>query len=126
MNDLIKEQLSKCRWATIPEFDDSTTYMVIYKNPKPVQEFKINSFYIIEIADYVLKPSSNFTLADNWNKGIIPQSKYIRCQVTQIMGKMIKIGGIGYDINTREDKSDIYPELWLPSSSITIIECLEE
>lgn len=124
MNDIIKEQLKKVRWVALPDYDDNTTQMIIKKQGKPTLEFNVGHFYIFEIADYILTPSDTFTLASNWNKGIIPQSKYIRCQILQIMGKMIRVGAIGYDLSNQTDKSDIYESLWLPKAGIKIIDYL--
>ena len=53
--------------------------------------------------------------------GVIPTSEFIRCQVTDVNGKMINVGAIGFDIDTYTDKTDIYPSLWLPKASLTVI-----
>ena len=68
----------------------------------------------------LLEPSDNFTLHTNWNKGIVPTDKYMKCIVEQFLGKMIKITGIGYDYENQIDKQTSW-EGWLPTDSITII-----
>lgn len=122
MNKIVKQQLSKCRVANIPEFDDSTTHIFIPKNGKATAplDFHLHSYYIIEIADYVLNPSTEFTLATNWNKGTVPPHKHMKVQVSQITGKMIKVTGIGYDITYQKDLPLVW-EGWLPASSARII-----
>ena len=122
MNKIVKQQLSSCKVADIPEFDDNTTHIFIPKANKSslVLEFHIHSYYIIEIADYVLNPSPEFTLATNWNKGTIPPNKYMKVEVSQITGKMIKVTGIAYDVSTQRDLPIVW-EGWLPASSTKII-----
>ena len=78
-------------------------------------------FYIIKIEDYILHPSDNFTLAANWNGGVVPVSKYMLVQMKKKMGKMLQFDGIGYNMETGEYKEDIYKGLWLPSGGIELI-----
>lgn len=107
MNKLIKEQLLKCKVANIPKFDDSTTKLVIDKKvPEP--EPQVNHYYIIEIEDYVINEPAGFTLSSNWNRGTKPTYKYYRVQITQAMGKMFKILGMGYDYENDCD----FPQPW--------------
>ncbi|MBO5711465.1 MAG: hypothetical protein J6R47_01370 [Acholeplasmatales bacterium] len=122
MNKVVKQQLGKCRIAKIPPFDDNTTHIFIPRLNKGgiVLDFQLNHYYVIEIADYVLNPSPEFTLATNWNKGTLPPSKYMKIQVSQINGKMIKITGIAYDIALNKDLPKVW-EGWLPASSARII-----
>lgn len=81
-----------------------------------------NRCYIIKLAPYIVHPSDNFTLASNWNKGIVPKSEYLKCTITQIMGKMLKVDGTGYDFVTGSDLNDSYIGLWLPSAGVEIKE----
>lgn len=122
MNKVVKEQLGKCKVARVPQFDDNTTHIFIPKLSKGALplDFQVRNYYIIEIADYVLNPGPEFTLAANWNKGTIPPSKYMKVEVSQINGKMIKVTGIAYDIGNHRDLSYVW-EGWLPSVSIKII-----
>ena len=45
-------------------------------------DLQLNHCYLIKLENSILYPSSNFTLQDNWNKGIIPKSEDINCCVT--------------------------------------------
>ena len=67
MNKIIKDQLNKCKVAIIPEFDDNTFSLHIKKKnlDEKKEDIILNHFYKIEIANYVLNPSDNFTLAEN-------------------------------------------------------------
>lgn len=125
MNPFIKEELNKIRVAKLPEYDNNTTHIFI---PKTIRREDVtilpNTWYIIELEDYLLHPSDNFTLHDNWNNGIIPMYKYMRCYVETILGKMIKIQGIAVDMKTMQD-IDYKWSGWLPKKSIDIIKELK-
>lgn len=126
MNKYIKEQLLKCKEAVIPDFDELTTELVIKKSENAIpidsgENLDTNSNYIIELENYIINPPETFTLASNWNQGRVPTSKYLYCNPKQIMGKMVKIDGIGYDISTNQYLSDKYIDLWLPRKGFKII-----
>lgn len=120
INPLIKEQLNKCEVADIPPFDDSTLNMVIPKKSKE-KNFQINKYYIIELSDYIINPSDIVSFHINWNQGRVPKSKYLKVCVSQMMGKMIKVDGIGFDINSNVDLNDSYAGLWLPAKDVKIV-----
>ncbi len=124
MNKIILNELNKCQDLNIPSYDDSTTQLIIEKSNKQPSDIslQIGGKYIIQLANYIVNPPENFTLQDNWNKGIIPKSNVLKCELTNIMGKMIKIRGNGFDITNRINKDDYYDELWLPQKGFTIIE----
>ena len=127
MNKFIKKELEKCTITKNLKFNDDKTIIEIKRPIEDIlsEDLSINYCYIIELADYILKPPPGFTLATNWNKGITPTSKYIKCMVTQIMGKMILIDGCGYNISNNVDLSDTYLGLWLPRQAIKIIQKVE-
>ena len=66
MNKFIKAELAKVNTVKLPYYDDNTLELVI---PKREEEQKIglevNNYYLIELADYILNPPPNFTLASN-------------------------------------------------------------
>ena len=84
----------------------------------------MNSCYLIKVANYIVNPSENYTLAENWNKGIIPKTPDLKVYVSQIMGKMIKVDAICIDDNGNE-LNQVYTGLWLPSSGIISIKELK-
>ena len=120
MNKFIEEELKKCKVADIEILSDTE---ILIKQRKKT-ELQLNNYYIIELENYIIHPNINFTLAENWNKGIIPKSKYLKCMIIQIMGKMIKIDGSGYDIENNNDLNDVYLGLWLPMAGVKIIKQL--
>lgn len=122
MNELIKEQLSKVKMIKIPPYDDSTTHIYLHKlSPDNGCVVYVDRYYLIELENYITNPPDGFTLHTNWNNGIKPPSKYMKCQVTNDLGKMIKITGIGYDYENKKD-IDILWEGWLPKDAITVLQ----
>ena len=123
MNPVIKRELEKVR-APLPDYDDDTTVITILrKSVEPninTPTFKQNSCYLIELEDYILKEPPNFTLSSNWNRGIIPKSKFLKVEVCKVMGKMIQVNGSGYNPLDNIDKDDSYIGLWLPAISAKI------
>lgn len=112
MNKFIKEQLNKCKVADIPEFNDSTTTLLIKQKTKP--NFNESGECIIEVEDYIIHPYPGFTLHDNWNSGIVPTDKQMKVIIVQDMGKMIKVKGVGINDNKAWGG-------WLPKKSCKIL-----
>ena len=47
----------------------------------------------------------------------------MKCEVEQIMGKMIKVNTVGYDYQNQLDTNDLWSG-WLPEKAIKILEVL--
>ena len=122
MNKYIKEQLKKVRRAKIPAFDDTTTSLTIDQLDSLALTIQVDHYYIIELQNYILNPPPNFTLAANWNNGITPKSKYLNCYVKNIMGKMICVDGVGFDLEQSIELTDHYANLWRPEAGVKIME----
>lgn len=82
-------------------------------------DIHVGGSFLVELEDYIIHPPENFTLHKNWNRGIAPSYKCMRVIVTDIMGKMVKIEGMGFDIKTHENVGDVW-DGWLPRKSIKI------
>jgi hypothetical protein len=119
MNKLIKEELKKVSVADLSNNNPSKGEFYIPR----IKKIKLeeNMYYIIKLEDSLLNPSEMSTLASNWNKGTIPPSKYLKVDVSKILGKMIKINGIGYDYDTKKDL-DVMWSGWLPIELLEILE----
>ena len=118
MTRIAKEELNKIK-PKIEKIDEY--HYKINKQVKIVIELIEGHIYLIRLEDYILHPSDNFTLATNWNAGVIPKSSHILGELKKRMGKMLQFDGIGYDIGTGNYKEDIYKGLWLPQSGVEII-----
>lgn len=120
MNPIVAQQLRLAKIADIPEWSDSTTELLVTK--KSVVEIlpQEGHYYLIELADYLINPPEGFTLHSNWNNNDIPTHKYMKCQCAKLMGKMVKILGVGFDYENRVDLEE-YWDGWLPLKSIKIL-----
>lgn len=121
MNPLIEKQLKNCKRCEIPFYDENTTSLVIPKNSiKKELGWSKDSCYLIKIEDYVINPPPGFTLAQNWNNGTTPPSVYMNVCCIQIMGKMIKVDGISFDIDKNVPLDKAWCG-WLPIAAVKII-----
>lgn len=125
MNNLVKEQLKLCRKAQIPEFDDNTTKLIIPKGKRlEIQDVVVGNYYLIEVENYIINPFDGFDLHIKWNHNIVPKDKYMKCEILQVMGKMIKINSLGYNYLEDKDTNNVW-EGWLPRKSFKIIKVLD-
>ena len=125
MNPIIKKQLTSCKVANIPSFNDDTIDIVIPKGSvMNVTPYQIGKCYLVELADYVLNPSDGNTVSSNWNKGTCPRYKYYKCEITKIVGKMICILGCGFDAVNNIDTNDLW-EGWVPQEGIRLLQELK-
>ena len=121
ISKLIEDQLKKCNRCEIPSYDENTTSLIIPKNSiKRELSFVVDNYYLIEIADYVLNPPPGFFLAQNWNNGINPPSKYMNVCCIQKMGNMVRVDGISFNIENNSPGNLAWTG-WLPLAAVKII-----
>jgi hypothetical protein len=107
--------------AILPPFDDNTTHIDIRKGTSlNVTPYQVHKCYIVELENYIVNPPPNFTLAQNWNHGSVPKHKFYKCEISQVMGSMVRIMGCGYDPINDIDTNDIW-DGWVPQAGIKII-----
>lgn len=117
MNNLIFEQLKKCKTCVLPSYTIEDEKLFIHKQDSVVHQsfpFQIGHYYQIKLADYIINEPQSFTLSSNWNKGSKPINPNMIVCIDQILGKMIYIKG------TYVDLPNIW-EGWVPSKSIQLI-----
>ena len=125
MNQLILSQLKLCKKAKIPSIDGTETLIKIPKGVLEVPSFvEVGGYYIVEFENYIVNPPSNFTLHDNWNGGKAPKEKVMQCVIEQVMGKMVRINGIGYDRISSQYIDGTEWRGWIPQKAISIIKRL--
>ena len=125
MNEQIKKQLNNCRVASIPPYNDTDTRIVIQKgSTMNVTPYQVHHFYIVELGAHIINPPQTSTLASNWNGGRIPTRKHYKCEISHVMGNMVKIIGCGYDPVTDTDYADVW-EGWVPQDGIKILKELK-
>lgn len=120
MNNIIKKQLENVKIANLPDWDSNTTHLIIKKGQRLDSEaVQIDHYYLIELADYVINEPEGFSLSSNWNNGITPKDKNMKCCVTSLMGNMIKIDGVGFDVVNQKDLNSTFSG-WVPKKAIKI------
>ena len=121
MNKYIFEELKKCKVAKLPPYDSTTKHMTIPKADNINQLLDIGKCYLIQLEPYILNPPEGFSLHENWNKNIKPPQEFLKVEISQVMGKMIKVNALGYDYKNSRDTDELW-EGWLPRKSISILQ----
>lgn len=121
MNDVVKRELEKVR-APLPDYNDDTSVIKIPKHTNIIEDPYVKGLCcILQLAPYILKEPPNFSLSSNWNKGIVPVSEFLKIEIVDVYGNMIKVDGIGFEYETQTDKQDSYLGLWLPKEGTHIV-----
>ena len=116
MRKSIIEQLKKVTACEI-DFNPEDKVINIKKTIKITGgALKVGSSYIIELNDSVTHPSSNSTLASNWNRGIVPEYSTYVVEIEENKAKMIKVNGVALD-NVKSQFCG-----WLPYDSFEVIQ----
>lgn len=115
INKLIQDQLNNVKFADLSNFyPESNTYII--KKREDIK-FEEDSCYLIHIK---VSAFTNTTLAINWNNGSYPPHPYLKVDVSKIVGKMVKVVGIGFDPETSQDLS-IFWSGWLFIEDVEIL-----
>ena len=117
---IIKEQLEKCQFADLNNFDPNTNTFYIKKYSKPTYE--LNHCYLVKLPlNIVNAPDS--VLAVNWNNGSYPKAQYLKVYLSKILGKMVFCDSIGYDFENKVDLNCMWSG-WLNTEELIQIACL--
>ena len=121
MNQIIKKQLEQVKVADLSNFDEKTHTFTIpkYNQVRLVED----ESYIIKLDPTLLKPNPGDTFHINWNKGQLPTSEYMTVEVSQVNGKVVKVYGLGYNIETEQSTTDVWNG-WLPIEKLTVVRSL--
>ena len=107
MNKIIKQQLEKLKSVKIT-FKDSDKTIFIPKTTEIIQEaMEVGNIYLIKLDKKMLNPTTNSTLASNWNGGRVPTQEVYKAELLDIMNNMYKFNGIAV-----KDGIDLYSENW--------------
>ena len=120
IRSLIQEQLEKCQFADLNNYDAKTNTFLIRKYCKPTYE--LNHCYLIKLPTSIVnRPDS--VLAVNWNNGSAPGIPYLKIYISKIMGTMIYVDSIGFDFDSRQDLNIMWSG-WLNTTELTQISAL--
>ena len=117
MREIIKEQLKQVQVADLNNFDTTTNTYHIPKYIKP--NYDIGSCYIIKVSKQLLNNATS-VWATNWNNGSFPKNEYLKIYVSKVLGKMLFVDSVAFDINTEQDLFDVWTG-WVPTTEITQI-----
>lgn len=117
---LIKEQLEKCQFADLNNYDANTNTFLIRKYSKPTYE--LNNCYLVRVPVSIVNKQDS-VLAVNWNNGNCPKVQYLKIYVSKILGNMIYVDSIGFDFNTKQDLNMMWSG-WLDTQQLTQIAVL--
>ena len=117
---LIKEQLEKCQFADLNNYDPNTNTFLIRKYCKPTYE--LNHCYLVRLPNTVVNRNDS-VLAVNWNSGNSPSVPYLKIYISKAMGTMIYVDSIGFDFETKQDLNLMWSG-WLNTSELTQIASL--
>lgn len=109
----IKDQLDKCNFADLSNFDPENNTFLIKKYSKPV--YSLQHCYLVSLLPQLLQPNS--VLAINWNAGAVPPYQTLKIYVSKVLGRMLYVDSVAYDINSQKD-GPIWSG-WLPIDEIT-------
>lgn len=117
---IIKEQLEKCQFADLNNFDPNTNTFYIKKYSKPTYE--LNRCYLVKLPVSIVNVPDS-VLAVNWNNGSCPKAQYLKIYISKVLGNMIYVDSIGFDFETRQDINAMWSG-WLDINSLTQISSL--
>lgn len=117
---LIKEQLEKCQFADLNNYDANTNTFSIRKYCKPTYE--LNNCYLVRLPVSIVNKTDS-VLAVNWNQGNSPSTQYLKIYISKIMGTMIYVDSIGFDFENKQDLNYMWSG-WLNVSELTQIAAL--
>jgi hypothetical protein len=117
---LTKEQLEKCQFADLNNYDARTNTFLIRKYSKPTYE--MNHCYLIRLPLNIVGKNDS-VLAVNWNNGSAPSVPYLKIYISKAMGNMIYVDSVGFDFDTKQDLNIMWSG-WLDSLQLTQISAL--
>ncbi len=117
---IIKEQLEKCQFADLNNYDLNTNTFTIRKYCKPTYE--LNHCYLVRLPNTIVDRADS-VLAVNWNSGSFPRTQYLKIYISKVMGPMIYVDSIGFDFNTKQDLNLMWSG-WLNIDELTQISIL--
>jgi hypothetical protein len=79
--------------------------------------------YLVQLPLELVNNTSS-VVASNWNNGTAPKFQYLKVYVSRLLGKMVYVDSIGYDVNTRQDINTLWSG-WLPTEEIMQLATLQ-
>lgn len=120
MRKILKEQLAQVQVADLSNFNQSTNTCFIPKYIKP--SYDPGNCYVITLSNQIVnQPTSVW--ATNWNRGTYPRNNCLKIYVSKILGKMIYVDAVAFDLENNRELPDMWSG-WLPESEIKQIKII--
>ena len=97
---IIKEQLEKCQFANLNNYDPNTNTFIIKKYSQPT--YDLNKCYLIRVPANIVN-NADSVLAVNWNNGSYPKTQYLKIYISKTLGSMVYVDSIGFDFDIKQD-----------------------
>lgn len=120
IRSIIKEQLERCQFANLNNFDKSSATYSIRRYSKPT--YDLNKCYLVKIPISIIGKQDS-VLATNWNSGSAPTTEYLKIYISKKLGNMIFVDSISFDFEKGVDLPDMWSG-WLDSDTLAQIACL--
>ena len=120
MIESVKRELAKVNYADLSHYDKETNTYIIPRYSKP--KYNVGKMYVVRIPLDILN-MTNSALATNWNNGTCPKSEYLKIYVSKMVGKMLYVDSLGFDLEQNKDLSNMWSG-YLPAEEITQIQAL--
>lgn len=118
MSKVIQDQIRKIQNADMSHFDEETnSYFIPQKKEIRVEQ---DNCYLIHLRGVAF---SNQTVNINWNNGNSPKHPYMKVDISNIIGRMIKVVGVRYDPIMKLDSAEFWSG-WLSLDDIEVLERL--
>lgn len=117
---IIREQLEKCQFADLNNYDAQTNTFLVRKYSKPTYE--LNHCYLVRLP-LIIVNNADSVLAVNWNNGTFPRAQYLKIYVSKVLGNMVYVDSVGFDFETKQDLTIMWSG-WLNTSELTQIAAL--
>jgi hypothetical protein len=117
---LVREQLEKCQFADLNNYDSETNTFLIKRYSAPTYE--VNHCYLVRLPTSIVNKTDS-VLAVNWNNGSAPNTQYLKIYISKILGNMIYVDSIGFNFETKQDLNLMWSG-WLNTSELTQIAVL--
>ena len=117
ISKIVEQQLKKCYFANLNNFDENTNTYFIPKYSKP--KYDLTNCYLIKVNKEVINNTNNL-LATNWNSGRAPTQEYYKAYISKTMGSYIYCDCLAFNWETKTDLSEMYSG-WFNVDDITQI-----
>lgn len=125
MSKQFREQIEKSD-ISVDRIGDNS-YLIKKFNPEsiPEQLLEVGKTYIFEFLQTEVAINSMRLTSDNWNGGRYITSSGMLCEISKILGAMLQVNGIAYDIASKTQLTEAYYGYWVNRNSIKNISLFE-